>query len=74
MILTLKNKFHHYKSPIFKRCRHRDINIILVSNKIYSIYKKKNKKTINTMLITCVVILKLSVMRVMKVKLNRYNL
>ena len=44
MILTLKNKFHHYKSPIFKRCRHRDINIILVSNKIYSIYKKKKKK------------------------------
>ena len=71
MILTLENKFHHYKSPIFKRCRHRDINIILVSSKISSIQKKK---TINTMLITRVVILKLRVMRVMMVKLNWYNL
>ena len=44
MILTLENKFHHYKSPIFKRCRHRDINIILVSSKISSIQKKKNYK------------------------------
>ena len=48
-----ENKFYHHKSHIF--IKDVDIEKILVCNKISS-----GKKTINTLLVTCIMILKLS--------------
>ena len=48
-----ENKFYHHKSPIF--IKDVDIEKILVCNKIFS-----GKETINTLLVTCIMILKLS--------------
>ena len=47
-----KQKFDHYKSYFFEDI---DIDNVLVSNKISS-----GKKTVNTLLITCMMIMKLS--------------
>ena len=50
-----KKKNYHHKSPIFLK----DVNIekVLISNKISSCEKKKNS---NTLLVTCIMIIKLS--------------
>ena len=48
-----KNKFYHHKSPIFKKDV--DIEKVLVSNKFCS-----GKKSINTLLVTCIMMIKLS--------------
>ena len=48
-----KNKFYHHKIAIF--LGDVDIEKVLVSNKIFLL-----KKTINTLLITCTIIIKLS--------------
>ena len=48
-----KNKFSHHQSHIFKKGV--DIGKVLVSNKI-----SYNEKTINTLLVTCIMIIKLS--------------
>ena len=50
---TEKHKPHRYKSPIF--LQDVDINNVLVSNKISS-----DEKTINTLLVTCMIMIKLS--------------
>ena len=50
---TEKHKPHRYKSPIF--LKDVDINNVLVSNKISS-----DEKTINTLLVTCMIMIKLS--------------
>ena len=47
-----KQKFDHYKSDFLEDI---DIDNVLVSNKISS-----GKKTVNTLLITCMMIMKLS--------------
>ena len=47
-----KNKFYHHKTPIFKKDV--DIGKVLVSNKIFS------AENINTLLVTCIMIIKLS--------------
>ena len=49
-----KNKFYRNKSPIF--LKDVDIKKVLVSNKIFS----SEKKTINTSLVNCIIIIKLS--------------
>ena len=48
-----KNKFYHDKSSIF--LKDVDIEKVLVSSKIFS-----GEETINTLLVTCVIIIKLS--------------
>ena len=48
-----KNKFYHDKSSIF--LKDVDIEKVLVSSKIFS-----GEETINTLLVTCVIIVKLS--------------
>ena len=48
-----KNKFSRHQSHIFKKVV--DIGKVLVSNKIYY-----NEKAINTLLVTCIMIIKLS--------------
>ena len=48
-----KNKFYHYKSPV--PLRDVDIDKVLVSNKISC-----GKKSINTLLVTCIMIIKLN--------------
>ena len=50
---TEKNKFYHHKTPIL--LRDVDIEEVLVSNKI-----PLREKTINTLLVTCTIIIKLS--------------
>ena len=50
---TEKHKPHRYKSPIF--LKDVDINNVLVSNKISS-----DEKTINILLVTCMIMIKLS--------------
>ena len=52
-IETEKNFFYCHKSPIF--LKDVDIEKVLVSYKIYS-----GEKTINTLLVTCIMIIKLS--------------
>ena len=49
-----KNKFYYYKSPSF--LKDVDIEKVLVSSNIYF----GEKKTINTLLVTCVMIIKLN--------------
>ena len=49
-----KNKFYYYKSPSF--LKDVDIEKVLVSNNIYF----DGKKTINTLLVTCIMIIKLN--------------
>ena len=49
-----KNKFYRYKSPIF--LKDVDIEKVLASNKITF----DKKRTINTLLITCIMIIKLN--------------
>ena len=49
-----KNKFYRHKSPIF--LKHVDIEKVLVFKKISS----GEKKYINTLLVTCIIIIKLS--------------
>ena len=49
-----KSKFYFYKIPIF--LKDADIEKVLVSNKITF----GEKKTINTLLVTCIMIIKLS--------------
>ena len=53
-IETEKNEFYQHKSPIFKKDV--DIEKVLVSNKIPFV----GKKAINTLLITCILIIKLT--------------
>ena len=48
-----KNKFYHDKSSIF--LKDVDIEKVLVSSKIFS-----GEETINTLLVTCIIIIKLS--------------
>ena len=48
-----KNKFYHDKSSIF--LKDVDIEKLLVSSKIFS-----GEETINTLLVTCIIIIKLS--------------
>ena len=48
-----KNKFYHDKSSIF--LKDVDIEKVLVSSKIFS-----GEETMNTLLVTCVIIVKLS--------------
>ena len=48
-----KNKFYHHKSPI--PLTDADIEKVLVSNKI-----SFDEKTISTLLVTCIMIIKLS--------------
>ena len=48
-----KNKYYHHKSPIL--LKYVDIEKLLVSKKISS-----RKKIINTLLVTCIIIIKLS--------------
>ena len=52
-IETEKNKFYHYKSPV--PLRDVDIDKVLVSNKISC-----GRKSINTLLVTCIMIIKLN--------------
>ena len=54
-IETEKHKFCCYKSPI--SYENVDIGNVLVSDKIYS---NEKKQTINTLLVTCMIIMKLS--------------
>ena len=49
-----KDKFYHYSSPIFLK-EDVDINNLLVSSKI-----SFGEKAINTLLLTCMMIIKLS--------------
>ena len=53
MILKLKKKNYCHKSPSF--LKDIDIEKVLVSNDISS-----GKKTVNTLLVTCIMIIKLS--------------
>ena len=48
-----KNKFYHHKSPIYLKIV--DIEDVLVSNKISC-----GEKIINTLLLTCIMIIKLN--------------
>ena len=48
-----KNEFYRHKSPIF--LRDVDIEKVLVSNKIFLV-----KKTTDTLLVTCIMMIKLS--------------
>ena len=52
-IETKKNKFYHNKTPTHLKAV--DIEKVLVSNKI-----SFGKKTINTLLVTCIMIIKLN--------------
>ena len=52
-----KNKFYQHKTPIFPIfLRDADIEKVLVSNKRFPLVKK----TITTLLVTCIMIIKLS--------------
>ena len=52
-----ENKFYHHKTPIFPIfLRDVDIEKVLVSNKRFPLVKK----TISTLLVTCIMIIKLS--------------
>ena len=53
IIETEKNKFHHYKTSIF--WGDADTEKVLVSKKIYF-----GEKTINTLLVTCIMVIKLN--------------
>ena len=53
-----KNEFYHHKTPVFPIFFLRDVDIekVLISNKRFPLVKK----TISTLLVTCIMIIKLS--------------